>query len=140
MKTCRTLIPFVLLTSLGLVAQSPNHPPMRASIPFAFSVQDQLLPAGDYLIHSGKTERAIRIVSADGKHTAVVNTVINSANSRSVNSRLVFQKYGNEYFLAEVWCRDDDFGRNPIAEKRQKTLAQIGGPAKTDIVLAYAGH
>jgi len=140
-KTARTLIIIVLLfTSLSLFAQSPNRPPLKANIPFAFSVEGHLLPAGDYLIQAGTTERAIRIVSVDGKHAAVVNTVTQHASSRSANGRLVLQKCGDEYCLTEVWGKDDDFSRSPMVSKRHTTTEQSGGGAETNIVLAYAGH
>ena len=141
MKTACILLTIVLLfAAIGSYAQSPNRSPLKATVPFAFSVDDHWLPAGDYLIQTAATERAIRITSVDGKHAAVVNTVTSGVGSRWGNSRLLFTKYGDEYFLAEVWCKGDDFTRSPIASKRQKATAQSGGRGETDIVLAYAGH
>ena len=141
MKTTRTLIIIGLLfTTLSLCAQSPHQPALSVSVPFAFAVDSYWLPAGDYQIEAGATERAIRIASVDGTHSAVIHTVTKQAHSRSVNSRLVFQKYGDEYFLAEVWRKDDDYSRSPVVYKRQRAIAQIGDRAESDIVLAYAGH
>lgn len=135
MKTVRTLISIALLfTALSLCAESAHQLPLNVRVPFAFNVDNRLLPAGDYVVEE-TMERAIRIASVDGAHSAVIHTVNKHAHSRSVNSRLVFQKYGDEYFLAEVWRKGDDFARSPVASQRQKAIAQGG-----DIVASYARH
>lgn len=78
---------------------------MTVSIPFAFGVGDQTLPSGKYIVLTATPERSIRVVSSDGKHSAVVNTLPNYAQAASENSRLVFHKYGPEYFLVESSVR-----------------------------------
>jgi hypothetical protein len=54
-----------------------------------------------------RPERSIRIVSAVGKHRAIVNTLPNYAKSPSESSRLVFHKYGNN----TSWRRSEPAGR-----------------------------
>jgi hypothetical protein len=49
--------------------------------------------------------RNIALVSADGKQSLVISDLPNYASNPSPNSRLVFNKYGNDYFLAQVWPR-----------------------------------
>ena len=104
MKTARTLITICLLLTAAVFAQmTSSQQLMKVNIPFAFGVQDQSLPAGQYLVFTVTPERSIRIVSANGKHSAIANTLPNYAKEPSSYSRLVFHRYGNEYFLAEVW-------------------------------------
>src|SRR5215831_15020218 len=116
MKTARTLITIcLLLTAAGFAQMRSGQQLMKVNIPFAFGVQDQSLPAGQYLVFTVTPERSIRIVSADGKHSAIVNTLPNYAKEPSSNSRLVFHRYGSEYFLAEVWTAGQDVARNPLS-------------------------
>ena len=141
MKSARTLITIVLLfTAATLFAQTtPSQRLMKVQVPFAFAVEDHSLPAGEYLILTVTPERSIRIVSTDGKHSAIVNTLPNYANSPSETSRLVFHKYGNEYFLAQVWTGGQNVARNPLSSKRAMEVASSGGKPETRIVIALAG-
>jgi hypothetical protein len=104
MKSARTLITFCLLfTAATLFAQTESRRLMIVNVPFSFGVDGHALPAGEYTIFTVTPERSIRIVGADGKHSAVINTLPNYADSPSENSRLVFHKYGDEFYLVQVW-------------------------------------
>ena len=139
MKTGRTLITIcLLLTAAGFAQMRSSQQLMKVNIPFAFGVQDQSLPAGQYLVFTVTPERSIRIVSADGKHSAIVNTLPNYAKEPSSNSRLVFHRYGNEYFLAEVWTAGQDVARNPLSSKKAMESASNGERPETFTVVALA--
>jgi len=119
MKSARTLIAICLLLTTTLFAQTtPSQRLMKVNVPFSFGVEGHSLPAGEYLVFTVTPERSIRIISSDGKHSAIVNTLPNYASSPSTNSRLVFHKYGNEYFLAQVWTDGQNVARNPLSGKR----------------------
>ena len=139
MKSVRTLITICLLLTAAVFAQmTSSQQLMKVNIPFAFGVQDQSLPAGQYLVFTVTPERSIRIVSANGKHSAIVNTLPNYAKEPSSNSRLVFHRYGNEYFLAEVWTAGQDVARNPLSSKKAMESASNGERPETFTVVALA--
>jgi len=68
---------------------------------------------------------------------------IGSATSESPEPRLVFHKYGDKYFLAEVWCDPgDSYSAGVLESKEERELAGNGKktasatvPARTDVVL-----
>ena len=139
MKSARTLITICLLfTAVTLFAQTESQRLMKVNVPFAFAVEDHSLPAGEYLVLTVTPERSIRIVSADGKHSAIVNTLPNYAKSPSARSRLVFHKYGNEYFLAQVWTGGQNVARNPLSSKRAMEIASSGGTPQAITLIALA--
>ena len=141
MKSARTLITICLLfTAATLFAQTESQRLMKVNIPFAFSAENHSLPEGEYLVLTVTPERSIRIVSADGKHTAIVNTLPNYAKSPSESSRLVFHRYGNEYFLAQVWTAGQNVARNPLSSKRTMESASSGERPETFTVVALADH
>jgi hypothetical protein len=141
MKSVRTLITICLmLTAVTLFAQTENHQLMTVKVPFSFSVQDHSLPAGEYNIFTVLPERAIRITSSDGRYSAIVHTLPKYATSPSGNSRLIFHRYGDECFLAEVWTAGQDVGRNPTLSKRAMDRASNGPPRQTWTVLAEVSH
>jgi hypothetical protein len=141
MKSARTLIAIGLLfTAAALFAQTESQRLMKVDIPFAFSVEDHSLPAGEYLVLTVTPERSIRIISIDGKHSAIVNTLPNYAKSPSENSRLVFHKNRDEYFLAQVWTGGQNVARDPLSSKRAMEIAGSGERPQTFTILALADH
>lgn len=139
MKSARTLITICLLfTAATLFAQTESQRLMKVNIPFAFGVENHSLPSGEYLVFTVTPERSIRIVSADGKHSVIVNTLPNYSQSPSETSRLVFHKYGNDYFLAQVWTGGQNVARDPLSSKRAMEIASSGGKPETFTVVALA--
>jgi len=138
MKSARTLITTCLVfTAATLLAQTTvSQRLMTVNVPFSFAVGDQSLPAGEYLVLTVTPERSIRITGTDGKHSAIVNTLPNYAKAPSANSRLVFHKYGDEYFLAQVWTGGQNVARNPLSSKRAMEIAGSGGTPQTLTVIA----
>lgn len=126
----------LLLADSTLFTQSESQPPMKVNVSFAFGVEDLSLPAGEYYIFAATPGRTIRIVSADGKYSAVVDTLLNHAEKPATKSRLVFHKYGNEYFLAQVWTAGQNESRNPLSGKRAMELASSGSRPQTMTVIA----
>lgn len=141
MKTARSLIMIcLLLTATALFAQTENRTLMKINIPFLFSADNHTLPAGTYYVRTVTPERSIALVSADGKHSLVVNDMPNYAGDPSSDSRLVFQKYGDEYFLTQVWTSGDNVARNLLISKRQYEIARRSSRPTSTTVLAYGGH
>jgi hypothetical protein len=142
MKTARTLITITLLLTAAatLFAQIENRPLMKVNVPFSFTVDNQTLPAGVYFVKTITPEHSISLTSPTSKHTTIINDLPNYAGAPSENSRLVFQRYGNEYFLTQVWIKGDNVERSPMVSKRQAEIAQSASRPETEIVLAYAGR
>ena len=103
-----------------------QRPSSRADIPFAFQVANQTMPAGEYWIQrmSDADERAQMIRRTDSSAAAVALTsaVVDVKNGEST-PELVFHKYGNSYFLSEIWTGQGE-GRHLPVSKREKELAR----------------
>jgi hypothetical protein len=75
---------------------------VQATVPFNFNVGSRVLPAGTYRIESGSSN-IITLQNRNGKSAA--STLVYAADSDgSSNGKLVFNKYGNQYFLSKVLC------------------------------------
>jgi len=74
---------------------------LQVNIPFQFHVGNTKLPAGQYVIHmlDGSDLRVMEISSADGSTSALFEVQDAEANSTPAKSELIFNKYGNRYFL-----------------------------------------
>jgi hypothetical protein len=110
---------------------------VKASIPFNFIVEQATLPAGQYIIHGlpAGSGRVMTIQSSDHKFTKMV--LPNSCESKGVakTTRLVFHRYGDQYFLAEVWTEGKDLGQE-VARSRREAEAAMSQPAMNVVVVA----
>jgi len=119
---------FLTLAVVSVSAQTARV--VQVNIPFDFSADKANLKAGTYTITRGSGS-ALRIRSADGKKTMLVNAPLTIGSRESkAGERLVFNRYGNEYYLTEVWLTVDS-GRQLLPSKAETKAAQELGRQKT---------
>jgi hypothetical protein len=96
---------------------------LRAQIPFDFHVGDRVIPAGDYVVSAmTDDEKTLRIRAAGGGESAATLTSPKLAKSGSESApRLVFHRYGDQYFLSAVWG-DGETGRALPESKQERSL------------------
>jgi hypothetical protein len=93
---------------------------VQATIPFDFTVANKLLPAGTYTITQGETS-VITIRSHD-KPIAVFSLVDPDDHKSPNHGKLVFNKYGSQYFLSEILCDQSDMHVAVPASKTEKRV------------------
>ena len=110
---------------------------VKADVPFNFIINKATLPAGEYTLMSVGTEsaRALSIRSADKQNQALV--LANHVDSRTPckTSKLIFNRYGDRYFLSQVWVAGNDSGRQLPRSPRETEVAMDYTPQQV-IVLA----
>lgn len=136
MKSIRIVTTVCLLLTAVAFAQSDSQWLMKVHIPFTFSVADQPMPSGIYNIYTITPQWGIRITNTDGKHTAMVNTALNYAKSSSPDTHLVFEQYGSDHFLTQIWFAGDNLSRNLAPGKKATELARDGEVPQTATVIA----
>jgi hypothetical protein len=97
---------------------------LEVNIPFQFHVGSSKLPAGKYIIHmlDDSDLKVMEISSADGSTSALFNVQSAKANSASARSELIFNKYGNRYFLAELFDEDNPDGSRVVESRYEKRI------------------
>ena len=139
LRIVTTLSLFVLCACVCAQAQTRNNP---FNIPFDFQIGRQTLPAGDYTISfvfPDSNLRTIMLKSNDGHTTKIVQMLAVEAPQVLETGRLVFNRYGADHLLAQVWTPADSTGlavRRSHAEREM----QIGGikPQQVDVKLLAA--
>jgi hypothetical protein len=113
------LVAVTLVTAV--VSANAQSNPIKANIPFEFIVGDKTLPAGEYTVKPATTGGALAIQNADGKGNVVRMTGPTEQKTRG-RARMVFHRYGHNYFLAEVW----DIGTNgrELAKSKQERAVE----------------
>jgi hypothetical protein len=114
-----------LLTAVAATAhaQLPGTA-LRASIPFEFSVRGTILPAGDYEIKRISDEPDGLIISSlsDKHEQALFETIPVEAARTSSRAEIIFHRYGDSYFLSEVFAGGEQTGRELTRSRLEQTL------------------
>ena|SRR5262245_17122965 len=112
----------------------------KVKIPFDFSVSDKTLPAGVYTVTRVNAEKImLRLSSEDGGES--INIITNPVQAKEYpkTGKLIFRRYGETYFLSQVWESDEIQGRQLLKSRTERSverdLTKRGeGPAIIDIV------
>ncbi len=132
---------FLVLAVGSVQAQSEGR--VEVNIRFDFQVGNKVLPAGEYTVKP-LTQKSVVIRSADGREVLVAMTPNSISNGgKAASERLVFRKYGDQYFLTQVWTDRDADGRALTPSKAEReakaqTLARGGQKPETVEVTASA--
>ena len=114
------LIVFVAATAW---AQLPGTA-IRATIPFDFKVQGRTLPAGNYEIRRISDESiGLLIRNVDDKHDeAMFETEPLYMRRTAGKDELVFNRYGDVYFLSEVETAGEQTAREVYPSRSERHL------------------
>jgi hypothetical protein len=110
-----------LTLAVSISAQTPGG--AAVNIPFDFSAGTANLKAGSYFI-TRSTGNTLQIRSVEGKRTVLINAPL-TIGSRDFEGgeRLIFNRYGNQYFLTQVWLTAD-YGRQLYPSKAETAASR----------------
>jgi len=110
--TMLSLVVALKISSAVATVAADSFGSMRVDIPFDFTAGHRVFPAGKYTIRPAgvNTNGVIWITSEDGKASGMLLT--NSAESVQPKNEtaLIFHRYGDKYFLFQVWAAGDTIG------------------------------
>jgi len=136
--TGATMVMLVAAVALmaALVSAHAQSSQVVADIPFDFTVGGKSLKAGEYALRPFSSNNDVLVITGqDTKDVAIRITQSIEARRTPERAMLVFHRYGQRYFLSEVWTNGDRTGRQlrKSAEERaiEGQLAAI--PAKSEL-------
>jgi hypothetical protein len=128
------LMTVIVASSIAVPVVNAQQTIMRANVPFAFNIGDKQLPAGTYVVR--EMDRGTLIQSKDGE-----NSVLGIYNyvgpSKADETKLVFHKVGDHYFLAQIWTSARDQGLSVPQSQQEKELraSNIGSLSEVETVI-----
>jgi|SRR6185369_779565 len=129
MAKAGVLCAVVLATAcVSVQAQSLQYR-IRVNIPFDFSIGNKKLPAGNYSIGRAIQNSDNTVLSIlDGRgHTKEARLSIPVLAAEAKNqATLVFHRYGDEYFLYQVWTAGETTGRQFLKSSAERALQSQG--------------
>jgi hypothetical protein len=124
MRLLRTVLCVTLLLAASAAFAQTKQGDVVADIPFPFVVARQTLPAGHYIVSPANAD-ALGIHDANNRGTFV--PTLNAQRPVNDNScKLVFHRYGDTYFLSEVWVAGNSHGRTLFRSRAERELAESG--------------
>ena len=126
--------------TLGLLLAAPalaQTVSMKVNGPFDFIVNGKTLPAGEYRVDAISTSTGT-IAIRNSEKAAKILALTNGRESleASETSKLVFHRYGSQYFLAQVWSAGNSEGRELPRSRAEREVASNNQPAAQLVAIA----
>ena len=124
--TAALLVAAIITAGVSAQAQTLQNK-LTVNIPFDFSVSGEKLPAGKYWVsrtNESIGDTVVQIQNADGRPVANRFSVPISTFKTKNRGELVFHRYGDQYFLSEVWPAGGGTGRAFIKTRAERDLAK----------------
>jgi hypothetical protein len=113
------------LTAMATTRVAQAQEALVVNVPFDFVAGNQNLPAGEYSVKVSQTDaRIVLIERKDATAAMFIGTNAVVANTIQSESKLVFNRYGDRYFLSQVWNEGNSRGRQLMKTAREKEIAQ----------------
>jgi hypothetical protein len=123
MKLLRIALSAALFLTAALTFAQTKPGDLVADVPFAFVVAGRTLPPGHYVINNLNENLGIH----DANNQGVLVPVHREQRSPQENSsKMVFHRYGDTYFLSEVWVGGNSIGRALFPSRAESKLVDSG--------------
>jgi hypothetical protein len=121
----------------AVVSANGQSRAIRGNVPFEFIVGDKSLPAGEYMVKSMTSGgEVISIADSDAQRSTLRLTNNLVSKGKPPSARLIFHRYGNQNFLAEVWSGEatgkqlKKSSQERALEREQGAIASKGQPSR----------
>jgi hypothetical protein len=111
-------------TEMRVPATASITSTVKVSIPFAFTAAGKSFAPGAYYIGPANEGNEMAIKSVSGKSAVMAPTNLVSVANKVVPPKLVFHKYGDQYFLAQTWLKYSDEGREFFVTPEELKMAR----------------
>ena len=125
----------VLLTFSSAFGQSDRQTIIH--IPFNFSVGEKSFPSGKYVIERNRnnSDTVWVIRQKDDDRSTIVVTRPSRAYDVVEETRLVFNRYDDLYFLSEFWIVGGQTGHEIPISKRERALEKAVAVKRTELLI-----
>jgi hypothetical protein len=106
---------------------------LDVTVPHPFFVGNSKLPAGKYMVRvlDDTSPNMMEIQSVDGRTSVMFDTENAQPKDEPRESKLVFDKVGDDYFLSRIWLDGDSYVGYELEKPRLEKKLE-GSGAKTE--------
>lgn len=130
---------FIALVVAAMIYPQQTHAQIigtiEADVPFQFHVGNTRLPAGKYFIRmmDDSDLTIMEISKPDGSVAALFQVHAAEANSTPRKSELIFNKYGNKYFLEKLFDAGEASGSQVVESNYEKRVGRATAEAEEHV-------
>ena len=117
---------FALLAGRPAQAQLAEYMTFRTNFPFV--VGNATLPAGAYTIRRTEDSQGVYMVSGQSSVFLVANPTSHPPSIDPAKDEVIFQKFGDQLVMSEVWEGDDSTGIVSTMKYKGEREARNGQP------------
>lgn len=137
MKSLHLFIIAVLLSPVCLLyAQDTERALYKVDIPFAFTIENQRLSSGSYIIYVVNPDHLWRISSSNHKLNAFFHIRTEPNGGLSETPKLVFHHYPTDYVLRQIDAGRAGFIASLNTGRRERELAAYSRPLEVATIAA----
>lgn len=122
-----------LLCTLGGALEAQSYQ-VTAKVPFEWQANGHQFSAGNYVIVKEDSSPVIGMRDMKDNKGAFLMTI--DATGKNSRPRLVFHRYGNQYFLAEVWAPGAIGSKLHVSSAERETIASKNSPHAETVLVA----
>jgi hypothetical protein len=136
MKThvSRILVTLSVGVALGACQLMAQDSVLHANVPFAFTAGTKSLPAGQYKVSADTVTGVVRVSSADYRENLLIIAIRSAAPNAAGVCKLVFHRYGDRYFLSQIWRPGDIVRELPKSKAEREQMATSTSPSRVTVV------
>jgi hypothetical protein len=120
----------LLLSAASAYGQSSG----TFKVPFSFVAGEKVLTAGEYHITPDSTPGVLELWGSDRNAILVLAGNIETLGA-STQTKIVFHRYENRYFLAQFWVEGEKSGRKLPIGRQESEMARKSDP-KSMVIIA----
>jgi hypothetical protein len=96
------------------------------NVPFDFTAGNTMLPTGEYSVQKWIRDTSVLLIQrTDGSASLFIPTMAALSSVSQSESKLVFHRYGDRYFLSQVWTTGNPRGRELFKSASEKEIAVV---------------
>ncbi|MEB2360094.1 MAG: hypothetical protein HUU41_08545 [Bryobacteraceae bacterium] len=132
---------FATLSLAALLMSAPGFAelPLKATIPFDFTVGTTRMAAGEYTF-TYSMPGVVRISSPDWKASCLVLTMPVETRKAAETGKLVFNRYGATHFLSQIWGPGSGRGREVYKSRAEREMARNAAGVQRASVFVKPRH
>jgi hypothetical protein len=101
---------------------------LKVEIPFEFHAVSTIMPAGNYLVKMHSSQNGLLVLSSENRSTNAMIWTFQQKNSKKQEpAKLIFHKYGSQYFLSQICEGNGGVVRGLPKTKLERELANNTG-------------
>lgn len=134
-QICRALAVTSLFGVLAAPIVQAQSDTLVANIPFEFNVGKAVLPSGEYRVKP--VNPSTLMIQRKGTNQAAMAITIGVSSPKSGDTgKLVFNRYGTQYFLSKVWRPGETEGRELLKSRTEIEIAKNVSKPQGTVVAA----